>query len=269
MTYQKAVTSTQYYDEIAREIHELAGHKRKSSYKPSELVEGVRAVSSYQYEDGYYWGYTDGEETGWNDGFLHGSTEGYGDGLIEGEARGRDAQYNEFWDTYQKNPNQLKTPPKINYKYMFGGAGWNSKTFKPKYDMIGSSFERAFHSCAIEEINVTVDMSGIASSTGCNQTFYGATALKKISRFVPPPFAMANAFTNCFALEEIIIDGTITESISFSESANLNETSLDSIVEHLASVSVKKTLTLHATAKARLTDAQVTIIETKGWGLAW
>lgn len=182
---------------------------------------------------------------------------------------GKKKQYDEFWDTYQKNPNQTKPPPKINYKYMFGGAGWNSKTFKPKYDMIGSSFERAFHSCAIEEINVTVDMSGIASSSGCNQTFYGATALKKIALLIPPPYALSySAFTNCNNLEEIIFGGAITKDLDLRECPKLNEITLISIVDNLATVSVATTLTLRAGVKANLTNAQKATIQEKGWTLA-
>ena len=194
---------------------------------------------------------------------------GYNSGLTEGEAMGRKAQYDEFWDTYQKNPNQIIPPPKTNYKYMFGGAGWNSMTFKPKYDMIGSSFERTFHSSSIEEINVAVDMSGISSSTGCNQSFFGASSLRQILRFVPPPFAMPNAFTSCSSLEVISVDGTITEDINFSWSPKLNEATLSSIVDALAEVTVEKTLTLHPTAKSRLTNAQIATIDEKGWELAW
>ena len=231
----KAVTDTKYYDEIA---YTIGIYGTGDKLKPSQMAMEINTIVSER--------------------------EAYG------KAQGRDAQYNEFWDTYQKNPNQLKTPPKINYKYMFGGAGWNSKTFKPKYDMIGSSFERAFHSCAIEEINVIVDMSGIASSSGCNQTFYGATALKKIALFIPPPYALLySAFTNCSNLEEIVFGGTITKDLDMSECSNLNKTTLASIVDNLATVTVATTLTLHAKAEARLTDAQRATIDEKGWELAW
>lgn len=182
--------------------------------------------------------------------------------------KGKQAQHNEFWDTYQKNPNQLDPPPKTNYKYMFGGEGWNSETFKPKYDMIGSSFERTFHSAAIEEIDVAIDMSGIASLTGCNQSFYNATLLRKIARFIPPPYAISNSFTNCGALEEMTIAGEITNDLSFADSPKLNTSTLDSIVNNLGYVTVKTTLTLHTTAKAKLTDAQIATIQEKGWTLA-
>lgn len=94
----KAVTKTRHYDAIAREIHELAGHKRKSSYKPSELVEGVRAVSSYQYEDGYYWGYTEGEEQGYNDGIDVGYNSGHKKGYNEGRESFPDADLISFPD---------------------------------------------------------------------------------------------------------------------------------------------------------------------------
>ncbi len=232
----KAVTDTRYYDEIAKEINLL--NKETKIYFPSELTDGVRMVSENRYAEGY----RDGEESG------------------------RQAQYDEFWDTYQKNPDQLETPPKINYKYMFGGAGWNSETFKPKYDMIGSSFERTFHSTGIEEIDVTIDMSG---STGATQMFYGASSLRKIARLIPPPFAIvANVFESCNSLEEINFGGLITKNLDMSECPNLNKTTLASIVDNLATVTVATTLTLHAKAEARLTDAQRATIDEKGWTLA-
>ena len=79
------------------------------------------------------------------------------------------------------------------------------------------------------------------------------------------------AFGGCTALMNITITGIIGNSISFANSSKLTTESLDSIVralQQLESGVTAKTLTLHATVKANMTDTQKAIIQEKGWTLA-
>jgi len=257
----KAVTDTKYYDEIARKIQFCAGSYSRSSYKPSELAEGVLTVSSYQYEDGHYYGYIEGEEIGWNDGYGVGYGEGEAQGLVDGNVQGREAQYDEFWDNYQKNGE------KGYYVRAFQGSRWTDITFNPKYDILASNLQACFHSNSqITRIPVLVDVS---TSSNMSQAFYGCSALTQLRLKVSEdtPFA-SNTFQACYALTDLSLEGTVGQSLDLSDCSQLSETTLANIVDNLATVSVATTLTLHAAAKKKLTDSQKAIIEEKGWSLA-
>ena len=89
MTYQKAVTSTQYYDEIARRIQRYGSG---DVLKPSEMAGAIDAIVH------------DAEKRGENIGYVDGHRDGYSKGLTEGEEQGRKAQYDEFWDGFYINP---------------------------------------------------------------------------------------------------------------------------------------------------------------------
>ena len=80
-----------------------------------------------------------------------------------------------------------------------------------------------------------------------------------------------SAFASCKALENIKITGVIGNVISFADSPNLTSASVDSIIgalKRLTEGESAKTLTLHATVKANMTDTQKAIIQEKGWSLA-
>jgi hypothetical protein len=84
----------------------------------------------------------------------------------------------------------------------------------------------------------------------------------------------SNTFANCYKLATI--DGTITglkQNLTMSQSSRLTRASLLVIINGLhdfigAGSSTRRTLTLHATAKARLTEDDIAIAEAKGWTIA-
>ena len=59
--------------------------------------------------------------------------DAYQAGYAKGAAEGGDSYYDTFWDEYQQNGERG------DYKYAFGGTGWNDKTFKPKYKFINTN----------------------------------------------------------------------------------------------------------------------------------
>ena len=83
--------------------------------------------------------------------------------------------------------------------------------------------------------------------------------------------SLNNIFDSCSKLENITFEGTIPKSISFNASSKLTEASLNSIITALKDFSgttTTETLTLHATAKAKLTETDIAIATQKGWTIA-
>lgn len=100
--------------------------------------------------------------------------------------------------------------------------------------------------------------------------FDGDTSLetiKTIDGTVSQGFA--STFLNCSALKNIeITPSTIKFNISFGSSPLLTDTSIQNIINGLATVTSQKTLTLHADVKLKLTDEQKNTITSKNWQLA-
>ena len=72
-------------------------------------------------------------------------------------------------------------------------------------------------------------------------------------------------FDNCTALTDFKAPQNISVAVKFSECTNLTHDSLMSIINNLATVSSKKTLTLGSTNKAKLTDDEIAIATAKNW----
>lgn len=234
------------------------------------------------------------------DALASGVTEVYEVGLADG----RDAEWNYFWDTAQQKGNRT------NYERAFAGMFWTNELLKPKWDIKpkwggatslfqGSPFEGNLRE-HFENINVTLDVSGL---NGSNQMFYGAekiteipfldlsnctnvlgnlfygckaliTAHIKLSEAVP---INTNCFTNCTALENLTVEGTIGTSVSFAQSNKLSLKSFSSIInalKNLTGTGLTRTLTLHAESKTLLNSSDEGIalkdmaINQKGWTIA-
>lgn len=79
----------------------------------------------------------------------------------------------------------------------------------------------------------------------------------------------SSTFLNCSALKNIeITPSTIKFNISFGDSPLLTDTSIQNIIDGLATVTSQQTLTLHADVKSKLTDEQKSAITSKNWQLA-
>lgn len=179
---------------------------------------------------------------------------------------GMQEQYDRFWDEFQNYGN-----PKV-YIFAFAGRGWTDDTFKPKYDIVssGNNGSGMFYYSEISEIPVMVDVSGL---TQMSQTFQSATKLhtiKKLKCSETTGFT-SNTFGSCSSLANIEVEGVIGKSINFANSNLLTHDSLMSIINTLKDYSgsgTTYTLTLHADAKARLSDDEIAIATQKGWTVA-
>ena len=217
--------------------------------------------------------------------FQNASDGGYERGL----QKGRQAEYDRFWDAYQENGN---SPGMFRYKY------WNDETFKPKYDMhyTGDSSD-AFNQCAVtdmkaileqqgvvldfsqvthfmrgfQQANVThlpvLDFSNIQSSAAIFQYCSNLVSVDKIisnSNFTAD-------FRYCGALEHVRFEGVICQPPLFASSSKLTNESVQSIIDHLKDLTgqTSQTLTFHKDVGSRLTAAQKAAVTAKNWTLVY
>ena len=211
----------------------------------------------------------------------------------------RDAQseYDLFWDAYQQNGDRG------DYNFSFFGVGWNANNFKPKYDINVSTGEHMFDGSDIssldlrqtqfqERFDVGFDTSqatnlsywlqgssvvAVGEVNAINlgtlkNVFYGATNLRTIEKIIMPPKSttsvdITDAFFGCVNLEDIAFEGVIANDISFADSPNLTVTSVNIILDRLASVSSMKTIKFHSAIYDNLTTSQRNTILYKNWGV--
>ena len=255
----KVVTDSKYYDEIAKQ---LVGKGSKLAFlRPADMAEAVNEVAEMQYGDGYESGYAEGEEDGWNDGYssgyesgeMEGFSNGYNIGLAEGEETGRQAQYDEFWDSYQDKGHRT------DYSHAFAGVGlgWNEVTFKPKYvirpkgsgavhrlffnnksikdfsiynDVLDFSefdglFDQAFYAVAAEKIGI-IKLTSAEGLMNCFQYSHVETIEKIILKDDGSQIIYSNSFNYTTHLKNIRFEGTIGASIQFPHSPLTRESLL-------------------------------------------
>ena len=83
--------------------------------------------------------------------------------------------------------------------------------------------------------------------------------------------SLANSFNNCTSLQNVTCVEELPKcAISFSSSSKLTLESVTNIITHLPDLSAEdsKTLTLHATTKALLTESLIAEATNKNWIIA-
>ena len=182
---------------------------------------------------------------------------------------GKTKHYNDFWDKYQENGNMK------DYSCSFAGLGWNSETFKPKYNINAENAYMIFrfHNISdtaydltehLELLGVTLDFSssaslqyafytanfsriGVVDCSSLNSllnTFQScrATTIDKI--IVHENLTFNNAFQSMTNLKNIKFEGIIGQSgLNFQWSANLSKDSIVNIIDTLSGETSEKTIT--------------------------
>lgn len=210
----------------------------------------------------------------------------YEKGIVDGIQ----AEWSEFWDSLQQNGTRTN--------YYMGFASWKEDIFKPKHHFNLTNTQYMFYATQIGNLsailtdrNLQFDTSQcdnvtymfLAStvtdvpyidcrlSSSLNGMFQNCASLATISELKlkdDGSQTFTNTFTNCMSLVNIKITGVIGTDISFSSSSKLTYDSVMSIINALAVVTTTRTITLHATAKSKLTEADIATITQKGWTLA-
>ena len=89
------------------------------------------------------------------------------DGINEVYDKGRIDEWSEFWDTFQDYGKRT------NYGYAFtddSGEGWTDRSFKPKYDIKPTDFERAMRRSRITNLEESIENCGVIFDTSKSTT---------------------------------------------------------------------------------------------------
>jgi hypothetical protein len=237
--------------------------------------------------------FNEGQKDGFDKGMKDGEEIGYNSGKIDGQK----AQYDLFWDVFQKNGTRT------DYRYAFSDWDGADELFKPKYSIKPTgSIEYMFNSygtwTSLPEVceaqGITIDFSKVtnfarflynsaikevgvidcASTTTLYTAFQYAGTLRTI-RELKVHEGITNyqhAFNGISDLPNITVSGTIAgDNLDLSANTTLTYNSLMSIINALKDYSgttTTKTVTLGTTNLAKLSDAEKSIATQKGWSLA-
>ena len=123
----------------------------------------------------------------------------------------------------------------------------------------------------------TLTLGDLSASSNTSNMFYVCSSLQSLTLGdFSASNNTSNMFNGCSKLESLTCTGTTSaNSLSFPQSSLLTVESLKSLIEHLPTLTDEQiadtsygVLTLHATAKARLTDDLIAAATNKGWQIA-
>ena len=159
-----------------------------------------------------------------------------------------------------------------------GTKGLKSITIACKNDPSTAISYQNFVRMSVSEYTLEkIDLTGapnLLKVSNMSRTFEYRRGLREILG----EFDLTNSSTvgsiagKCDALETIQFKaGTIRKSISFPDSPNLTDATIQNIVDGLADMTggTAPTLTLHATVGAKLTDAQKSTASAKNWTISY
>ena len=111
----------------------------------------------------------------------------------------------------------------------------------------------------------------VANSNNINYAFQksGLVTIRKLTVYESTAFS--NSFSGCRDLINILFGGTIGKAISFKDSSELSDESVDSIIEHLKDLTgaTAQTLTVHTTVYNKIVSSgKDALITAKNWSLA-
>ena len=156
----------------------------------------------------------------------------------------------EWWDRYQKqNHGTPHEKARENYLYAFAGTGWDDTTYNPirTIKAIGNG-QNIFTLSNITDTKVDVDLAHGGTTPNCVNGFANARALVTVRKLiVDETTQMDNQFTNCTALENLTIEGTIGQNFN-AQWCPLTEESILSVVTHLSDTTSGLTCTFKSTA---------------------
>ena len=215
---------------------------------------------------------------------------------------GKQKEWSDFWDVFQ-NYGKLQKYDSVfrNVDYLDYNS-WRKETLRPKYDVIPTSADRTFYGVKgitdlgehFRELGVKLDFSKTTTFNACfcygdwvtlpvidasNASGNGISGmcnycsdLETIEKLIMSEKTKipSNPFVSCSKLKNIVIDGIIAASISFSNSPLTRESAL-SVINHLKDVKdtgTTLTVTFSSTTKALLTDEDKAIATQRGWTIA-
>lgn len=191
----------------------------------------------------------------------------YSKGYAEGEVVGQQAERDSFWDVFQNNGKARI------YYYAFAYARFNDTNYNPKYPIYTSTSSTAGqHMFSANTVITDTKVPIILNGTNATGMFNGATKLKTIRelRLMKENATFSSAFTDCAALENITITGTISSAFDISDSPNLTDESIDSIVTALKDLTGVTALTLKVNTTVynkMVKNGKDALVTAKNWAL--
>ena len=177
---------------------------------------------------------------------------------------GRQAEYDEFWDTFQENGNRTQYT-----MGSFSGPSWYDARFKPKYDVvISGNCNYAFSNTEIRDFkgcveaagisftfeNITnapylfyfarvtnlpsIDFSKASSESSLSLVFYYCIYLKSIDKIIISENTKfsTNSFGRCKELETVLFEGILAKNgLVLNDCTKLSKASWQSIINSLSS----------------------------------
>ena len=157
-----------------------------------------------------------------------------------GTENGKKVAYDNFWDIFQSNGGATS------YYWAFSYNRWKDSNYNPKYTIKGSSngnsLSNTFYSSGITDTRVDIDTY---NATSINGMFYWAKSLETIRKLKMSEKVTSakTAFSECFALKNLTIDGVIACDFDIHWSP-LSKESVTSIITHLSDTTTGLTVTL-------------------------
>jgi len=155
--------------------------------------------------------------------------------------KGKKAEYDRFWDAFQKNG--IIT----SYPNAFAYDRWTDECYNPKYPILSNGCNQLFYNnTKITDTKVEIDV------TNASQAFYlfqGCKNLVTIRKLkVASSQGWTNMFAGCTSLENITIEGTISKNFDISSATKLSKASITNIFNCLSTTTSGLTVTFSAEA---------------------
>lgn len=146
---------------------------------------------------------------------------------------GAQREYDRFWDIVQQSGNRR------GYRYAFSALClmWNDNSYNPKYPIVCSQDNYSATSLFQESTLITdTKVPIVISGTRADNVFHNCRALKRIPSLTFENLVrFSSTFTNCGALEELNLYGTLDiDGFNVQWSTKLSKASFESVIGHLS-----------------------------------
>lgn len=232
--------------------------------KLQTIAENEQRVYESGNKKGYSYGHSIGYEEGQNIGYDSGYATGYNFGCETGIEQGKQAEYDAFWDVFQKNGGA------VNYNYAFAYGKFTDENYNPKYPIVCTNSttggQNMFRSSSITDTKqpITISTNGQGAFYEC-----GIKTIRKL--IVTEDTVFTNMFYATSTLENITIEGTIGKDFNSNSCGKLTHDSAMSIINALKDFSgttTTRTLDLNVNTIALLSEEEKAIATNKGWTIA-
>ena len=144
------------------------------------------------------------------------NAQDFADKVNEVYDKGRNDEYDDFWDDFQKNGNAH------DYMCAFGNDGWSDANFKPKYPIISNNMHRTFRSTRVTDLKKKLTECGVYLDSSAAWDFTQAFGYSSYILTVPElDMRNATTLTSMFCTDSKL---HTVDKIIFSENNNLSFT---------------------------------------------